>query len=593
MNASSPLEPIDREPRRAWLAAVLIALATFLAFLPTLRWPQFTGGNENIVVATALQMRQGGPWLVPHLDGEPRVKKPPLVAWITAAALRQSTLDALDSPDADVRRAAYVDLALEVRWTGVAAGCVLMLATFALARALGGAAVGIAATMIVATNFLFLKFMRQSTTDVHLAMWVTIANACFTVALLHRRWWLAATLGSLATAMAFLCKGPVALLETVLPLIVGIVLVRRMGDAVGLEGDAGSGSAGSGAGGLSARGSVGMRVVQAGVGVGVFGLVALPWFVHVLNTVPGVWSTWFTEVTREGATDLEPGNPATYLLLSPMMWPWLVFGVIGLVLIARQWRDPRRLLPVLQILLPLSVMVLFRDRKDRYLLPMIAPAATICAFGLVAWINDWRRRDRTRFGREQWLLTGHVLLLLGGAIGLACAGMAQPAVDGGTWWTPAGAIVFSLMFLVLAALGCVLQRRAAWAMAGATFATMLLLQAIFMLGYARSAPGTSAYAPLAEVVRAVGPHTRVYDFDYAGEGDRVPEEISLYLNRPIHPAGRPEDIRPAPDGPTVLLIRQRKGQADPTLPPPWQAIGSATEKRTTWWAFLLPPGNPG
>lgn len=569
MNASSPLESNESDSRRVWFGALLIALATFLAMAPTLRWPDFTGGNENIVVATSLQMRQGGPWLVPQLDGEPRVKKPPLMSWITALTLRQSTIDALDAPDIAIRDAAYEDLSFQVRWTGVAAGCVLMLATFALARALGGNAVGLGATMIVATNFLFMKFMRQSTTDVHLAMWVTIANASFAMGLLKGRWWLAATLGALATAMAFLCKGPVALLETILPLVVGMFVVRRA--------RIGSGSTGAGTRGRS--------IALVAVGAIVFALVALPWFVHVLMTVPGVWGTWFTEVTREGATDLEPGNPATYFLLGPMMWPWLVFGVIGLILIVREWRDPKRLIPLLQIVLPLTVMICFRDRKDRYLLPMIAPSATICAFGLAAWIDDWRARDRTKFGRNHVTLAIHLLVCFGAAIAMAWAGASQPAIDGRTWWPPVGAGMLSVLFVLIAILGLVLQRAVAWAMAGATFALMLLLQAVFMFGYARSAAGTSAYAPLADLVRSVGPAARV--FDWGGETHRVPEEISIYLNRPITRSA-PTDLRPDPGRPTVLLVRQHRTEPIPTLPAPWQAIGSATEKKTTWWAFLLP-----
>ncbi len=569
MNVSSPLEP-DRD-RRAWLGAVLIALLTFLAIAPTLRRPQLTGGNENIVVATSLQMRQGGPWLVPQLNGEPRIKKPPLVAWITAVTLRQSTIDQLDSPEAIVRSAAYVDLAWQVRWTGVAAGGVLILATFAFARTIGGNTVGLGAAMIVATNLLFMKFMRQSTTDVHLAMWVTIANACFAMALLERHFWLAATLGAFATGMAFLCKGPVALLETILPLVAGAMLLRRTG---------GSDSTGLG---------VKRCALLIGTGAAVFALVALPWFAHVLATVPGAWATWFTEVTREGATDLEPSSPGIYLLLGPMMWPWLVFGVIGLILICKHPRDARRLLPLLQVLLPLAVMICFRDRKDRYLLPMIAPSATICAIGLAAWVNDWKQRNTARLGREQAVLGTHVFVLLGGAIALAWVGVSQPTVDGRSWWPASVAGMMSLLLLLIASTGVVLQRRHPWATAGATFATVLLLQAIFIVGYARGPSGMSAYAALADTIRTTASDARVYE--WGGKGQRLTEEMSIYLNRAIFHA-EPGTLRAAPEGATVVLLRQYRGEPDPLLPAPWRLLGTATEKKQTWWAYLLPPDKP-
>src|SRR6059058_3654921 len=104
-----------------FLAALGVAALVFAAVAPTLSWLEFSSGSENLVVETVLEMRRGGPWLVPTLELQPRTQKPPLTAWVTAAAVRPSTVAALAQPDPARRDAAYSRLAWEIRWTALAA----------------------------------------------------------------------------------------------------------------------------------------------------------------------------------------------------------------------------------------------------------------------------------------------------------------------------------------------------------------------------------------------------------------------------------------------------------------------------------------
>ena len=64
-------------PNHNWPARILIPLLFFAASVPTIPWTEFAGGSENIVVATALEMRRSGQWLIPTLAGEKRLAKPP------------------------------------------------------------------------------------------------------------------------------------------------------------------------------------------------------------------------------------------------------------------------------------------------------------------------------------------------------------------------------------------------------------------------------------------------------------------------------------------------------------------------------------
>jgi 4-amino-4-deoxy-L-arabinose transferase-like glycosyltransferase len=551
---------------RAWVWLLLLICCVWLSIAPTLTWPQFTGGNENIVVQTALEMRRdAGPVIVPNMLGEPRVRKPPLVAWITASSMDSKTINALAHEA--TREQAYIQLAWQVRWTGLLAGCVIIAAAFVMGRTVGGPdhrfncgpAVGLAAALVVCSNLLFLKYARQSTSDIHLAMWVTIANASFAAALLRHRPWLGATAGAFAVAMAFLCKGPVALVQTVLPMMVFYFCFCRAGKNK-----------------MSAAKRVGIILV----GTTIFAVVALPWFVYVYHTVPSVWEIWFSEVTRENATQLGPDSPAAYLVFIPLLFPWIVFGVTGCIAIIQNKTNRGPWLMILQVIVPLCVMVWAGDRKERYLLPFIAPAAVICAIGVVTWLQHWRRPLRT----DKIVLWIHIVLLIGGGVGLGIVGVTQQTFDGRPWWGPIFAAWVSVACAAFVALGLVLHRRIVWAIPVTTVMVMLGLGVIFMHGYRQSRNGMSELKPLADIIRRIGPDAEVYD--WTPERGRVEEELAIYLNRSIH-AADPQTLLPG-DVPRVIILCQAKNTADPTLPPPWRVLGKVPERKNWWWAFELP-----
>ena len=91
-------------------AAVLVATLFFAAIAPTLNWLEFSGGSENLVVGAVVEMERGGPKLIPNLQGEPRIKKPPLPTWIAASGVRESTMRDLGSLDRETRDAAMANV---------------------------------------------------------------------------------------------------------------------------------------------------------------------------------------------------------------------------------------------------------------------------------------------------------------------------------------------------------------------------------------------------------------------------------------------------------------------------------------------------
>ena len=70
------------------LLLTLLFLAALLALSPGIG--EFTGittGDESqLTLRTALTMVEQDVWIVPHLDGVPRLKKPPMIYWLTRAS---------------------------------------------------------------------------------------------------------------------------------------------------------------------------------------------------------------------------------------------------------------------------------------------------------------------------------------------------------------------------------------------------------------------------------------------------------------------------------------------------------------------------
>ena len=568
---STRLEDTDVPRRQAWLLAVLIAAALFAAVVPTLRWVEFTNGNENIVVQTALEMRHGGPKLLPHLLGEPRVKKPPLVAWVAAASMRQPTIDQLK--DAATAGIAYRDLALQVRWPSLVAACVMVLATFDFGRTWGGARVGLCSAMAVATCYLTFKYMRQTTTDAHLAAWVAVANACLARGLLRGGRWTAAIGGGVAIGVAFLCKGPVAVVQTALPALVTLIVLsaRRPKPEVPRE-----------------RGSQTVAATIAGVAIAL--LVGLPWFVYVIATVPDVAKVWATEVTREGATNLDVSNPIIYLELGLLTAPWLIFGIVGLIALWQLRRVRTAWVPMIFAVVPLLVMVCFRDRKERYMLPMVMPACVICGYGAAAWMRSWTR-GRTK--GDIVVLAIHGTALLAAGLALAYVGATKlTRVAGGPWFDRHLAIWAAAAMVVLAGVSVLLVRRRAWVAIAATFLAMLGATTFYYSGYRYDRGGLAPLKPLADAIRAAAPEAVVYDWLPRGRAD---EQLAVYLDKTITRADPATLIYS--DRPAVLICRQARVNHEPEPLPPlgpqWKPIASEMEGSTVWSAFVLvPPTEP-
>ena len=561
----------------AWWG-VAVGSLVFVCIAPTLAWFEFANGSEILNVTTAMEIRRTGNWLMPTLQGEPRIQKPPLTAWITAASVRESTLRLMSSADAGERAAGERQLGWDARWAALLAACGMVAAAGMLGTIIGGPTLGVTSAVVCGTTLLFLRFARLATTDIHLALWVNVANVFLALAVLRGRWWVGCVLGGAALGLAFMSKGPVALVQSVAA-VAAFIAWERWGareDRAHVETK------------VVRRGGFGRVALPAIVGTIVMLAIAIPWFAYVLRKTANdnLGNVWLSEVSRVGATDLEPDPWFNYVSVIPFFFPWVVYLISGLVVggqhLWRRVREPR-LLALFMFLVPILVMSFFKDRKERYLLPMLGPGAVVTGWALVVLARAWRDLKKD----ERWAVGIHW-----GIIGVA--GVALPVLaatgwlkglrraDGGPWFGWGLAVVAAAVMLAIVVLSARWQRRDGFAPIVGTFVFMLLFQLVLTAGYRTSDEAQSQLKPLAEAVWERAPGVQAYN---AMRRKRVPGDLSIYLNQTVREVTRAELRRL--ERPHVVIMYQDGDDKEPPVPPEdSELIAKVPRGRHWWYAYL-------
>jgi len=562
----------------------LVAAVFFAANAPTLPWLDFSNGSENLNVATALEIRRTGNWLVPTLQGEERINKPPLTAWITASLISRSTFDSLSSRDPAVRAAAYRAIAWQIRWPALLCSCLAVVAVYQLARIIGGGRLAIVSTLVFATTFAFTRFGRSATTDVQLTLWVLVANVFLASALIQGNRWTGFVGAGMAIALAFMSKGPVALAQTVAPATALVAFHRRVRGTVTGE-----------------RPSPGPWLIGLVLAL----LMASPWFLHVMVHYD-VWGRWHRDLITGPGTlpDSRWYAYHEYISFLPMLIPWTAYFVAGLIVaIVLTWtairaaakleaRNPRPdLCPIAYVLfltaVPILIMTWFPERKERYLLPMIGPAAILIAYAILT--RDIPDRFCTLLGGIQWCLAAGLGVLFP-LVGVTRLLPVMTRADGSTWFTWALAIPVAGFSLLVLLVGLRLYRRHPMSLVVTTVLLMLVMQTMSTHAYRHSDVAQSR--PLANAIWARFPEALMYSYRPGQPGRRAPEELSIYLNRAVRPINDLAAVREA-DVTQVVMVYQRAGQPMPVVPGTWVDFGTLARDRDVWHAFAVPPTPSG
>jgi 4-amino-4-deoxy-L-arabinose transferase-like glycosyltransferase len=294
--------------RRGALLAFLLVL-----YLPALgNSASGTHPDEAWYLGISAEMHAKDAWLTPTIDDVPTWYKPPLLYWAERAAYFALGTNLL---------AARLPSALS--WVAL---CMLVLA---LGTRMYGERAGVAAALLTATAFGWVKYARLAMMDAPMALGLALAaNGTWRAAEEDEPPWLLAV--GVAAALDFLLKGPVGAV-LVLLLSGGFLLVRRREL-------------------LRSRWTLGAFLLGAALG--------LPWYVASFAVHGRAFYDFFV-VTQNYDRFMHPWTirgEATLLvgfLVFSLPWSFLFLGSLRQL---RAWRDPGVLLPLAWIL---SVLVTF------------------------------------------------------------------------------------------------------------------------------------------------------------------------------------------------------------------------------------------
>lgn len=333
---------MPRSTRRILPAAAAVWLIG-LAVYPLLE------STEGRYASVAWTMAHGGSWIEPRFGGAPLFTKPPLAYWAGAGALTIL-------PDAtwSVRLPATLMLLCCVWLTWRLA----LIVGLDEARARGSALMAGLSPLAVAQG-------HMTTGDIFLWAGVLIA---FTGLLSPSLGRLTRAVGvGLGLALGFLAKGQMVLFWIVLPLLIWSLVPG--GDR-----------------------RCWRRLVHPQT-IGVFLVLAAPWFVVVLHRYPDLLGYWLGSEVRDRLLTATHSRSEPWWYFLPqvplLMLPWL----------SEWWRGLRRsrigrdyhILLLAWVLGPLLVFSFSGSKRPNYLLPMVTPLALLAGQGWPAHPGRWLR----------------------------------------------------------------------------------------------------------------------------------------------------------------------------------------------------------
>jgi 4-amino-4-deoxy-L-arabinose transferase-like glycosyltransferase len=342
------------DPRRgSFLAALLIAV--ILCFTPIFSHGLWSP-DEPTGAGIGRAMADSGDWIVPRLNGEPFLEKPPLYWWTLAAGLRLFGIS---------------DVA--ARAPSALIGVLTLLAVWAAGRRLGGARQGLLAVCVLATTMLFLQNATRVTVDPALMFFVALVHLGFMLlaespgTAESRR---ARLLIVMALPLAFLCKGIVAVGLGAGPPVIYLLATRR---------------------GRVVR----ELLLLTALGLPVFALLVVPWAM-ALQRAAGWSGLQECLVNNTVGRFVHTDASARYGHTQPVWFylaiaiPWLLPWTLALPAMARSaafrretpGSDGRRLL-LFTAALGLLMLSVPGSKREVYLLPLL-PAFAI---GVAGWLD--------------------------------------------------------------------------------------------------------------------------------------------------------------------------------------------------------------
>jgi 4-amino-4-deoxy-L-arabinose transferase-like glycosyltransferase len=335
------------------------------------------------------EMVASGDWLIPHLNGDAFITKPPLYYW--AAALSFTVTGRIDE--------------LSARIPSLISGTIGVLIVAVWGSVLFSRQVGLFAGIILATNFLYNGLARTAGIDMMLTMFIMAALCCFSIGIecsRERQKSLRTFLFLLTAAwigFGNMTKNPIGLAVPVLAIGVYILVSQEFKL---------------------------LYETKPWWGLVIFLAISLPWFILVYQRVPDFFDVLKQETVGrytdpDGTPHLEPFY--YYVPSLGAFAPWVIFLPATVAsLLSQGWRrlsHGHRLLVVAAV----TTFVLFSSvgsKREYYLAPLYPILAMLVA---KVWEEYIVLRNRTS---KRWAWKSMDITIVGFAGLLVILGIALP-----------------------------------------------------------------------------------------------------------------------------------------------------------------------
>mgnify|MGYP001029405865 FL=1 len=397
------MKEIIGKQRYVWL--VVVCILAFFANAGVLDSDIMEARN----LVTAREMVEYDNWMVPTMNGDLRLEKPPLPTWVAAI------IEAVSPENIVAQRAAAGVM-------GTLWALFLFLTVKVIARSKRAA---LTSTLVFLTCYNVILMGRTATWDIYChafmqgAVWL-LFKLFYRPETVRRRVWTFVAAG-LLMGLSFMSKGPVSFFAMLLPFIIACAFYGRPHGGKGT--------------GLGLTLMIALTVV-----------ISVWWYISVYVFHPEVASYVFN---KESASWVNHN-------VRPWYYYWRFFAEMGVWALAtlaalfsplflrRMRRDKALLFGVTWMLATVILLSFMPEKKMRYLLPLCAPCAMSVGLWL-EWVSDNWNRDKWScllYRINGWLITV-ITLGLSGAVIYLWLGMEKVNA-----WV---AVVCAVLFLGIAA----------------------------------------------------------------------------------------------------------------------------------------------
>jgi len=330
---------------------VLLAAAALLCFVRLGDAP-ITYASEKRCFEVARHMVETGDWLVPVMDGQPRLQKPPLYYWmVSSTAVARGLLS-------------RAELRLPAALCGIAVVAIVV----AWGASLRGPSCGLLAGALLLASVQFATLARRGVAEMPLALGTTLALWSFDRAFFGRSR-AAVPLFFAALSIALLAKATAGLLVVAIPVCAALLAARSLGRAM----------------------RPGYLILLA-----ITLLASVAWYGVVLVKVPGAYETLRSEMLRPVVGEAHRRPPWFYVpqfFAAGFPLSLLLPFVVWRGLRSRFWADvPRARFVAVAWMALYVVLSLIPGKQRHYLLPLWPLYATSVAESLLALAQETPQR---------------------------------------------------------------------------------------------------------------------------------------------------------------------------------------------------------